>query len=111
MVLHMSLPLFAGGDASVKPALLWRLQADGAGGGWLKVQNTGGRHERVSRLDLATPTGVKIAIAPNGSDYILAGASRRWKVAPAAGLKPGSPVAVSLDGASVGLVNATTDGG
>lgn len=111
MVLHMSLPLFGGVDVAQKPAVVWRLHADAAGGGWLTAQNTGGRHEHVGRLALSTSTGAKVAVSPNGSDYILAGASRRWKIPPSPGLKVGSPLSLVLDGVPAGVVDPTADGG
>jgi fimbrial chaperone protein len=77
--LRLSIPVFAEAAARTAPRVRWSLQPD-AGAIYLVAVNDGGRHERVLDLKLTGADGQPLALESSLSPYILAGATRRWRI-------------------------------
>ena len=79
IALRLSIPIFADPSAGIAPHLQWRLERDG-GKITLAAVNDGNAHERVRNIALATSAGSVLKAEDNQSPYILAGATRRWRI-------------------------------
>lgn len=77
--LRLSIPIFALPATRGAPHLQWRIARD-KDALYLVGTNDGNVHERVREIAVATPDGVKIKADPNQLPYILAGATRRWRL-------------------------------
>lgn len=80
IALRLSIPVFAAPVARAAAQLRWRVEQDGTQA-WLVAANTGNRHASVRDIALVTPAGERLAVTiPR--PYVLAGATRRWPLAP-----------------------------
>jgi fimbrial chaperone protein len=77
--LRLSLPVFAEPRTHVAPNVRWSLQVDG-GAYYLVAVNGGDRHDAFRDMVLSSADGRPIALEPNLSPYVLAGATRRWRI-------------------------------
>lgn len=80
LVLRLSIPIFAEPPSRAFPQLQFHLEVDG-GQLVLVGSNSGLRHEAVRDIELLTSDGRKLKAAPGSSPYLLAGSTRRWKLA------------------------------
>jgi fimbrial chaperone protein len=100
IALRLSIPIFAEPNERATPHLQWRVEGSG-GEAALVAVNDGNRHEKV--LDIALlGAGRSLSTEAGASPYVLAGATRRWRV-----LGPYLPLAA---GATLRLT-ARTDAG
>ncbi|HEY5048333.1 MAG TPA: fimbria/pilus periplasmic chaperone [Rhizomicrobium sp.] len=77
---QFSVPVFT----TVAPGDSEKIAWDAVAGGHgleLTAHNPGARHAKLTDLELVTRRGEKISIAGGKLDYILAGSTRRWKIA------------------------------
>lgn len=88
VALRLSIPIFAEPASRIAPHLQWRVEAS-TGENRLVAVNKGGRHERVRDIVIAASGGGAPKVEANVSPYILAGATRSWKIL-ASGLVPGA---------------------
>jgi fimbrial chaperone protein len=79
LALRLSLPLFAEPGIRVAAHLRWSVEPS-SGGYALVAVNDGGRHEAVRDLALTAADGRRLALETDVSPYILAGATRRWRI-------------------------------
>jgi fimbrial chaperone protein len=79
LALRLSIPIFAAPPVRVAPHLRWSLERSGAGYELVAV-NDGGRHEAVRDLALTGADGRRLQLDPNVLPYVLAGATRRWRI-------------------------------
>ncbi len=77
--LRLSIPVFVEPASHVAPHVSWSVESSG-GALYLVGVNSGGRRDVVRNLALATAGGRQLAIESNVSPYILAGATRRWRI-------------------------------
>jgi fimbrial chaperone protein len=77
--LRLSIPVFVEPAAKVAAHVRWSVQAEG-GTPYLVAVNSGGRHAVVHGLALSEAGGRALALESNVSPYILAGATRRWRI-------------------------------
>jgi fimbrial chaperone protein len=77
--LRLSIPVFAEPKAPVAPRVRWSLQADG-GAYYLVAVNGGDRHDAFRNMVLNSSDGRPIALESSVSPYVLAGATRRWRI-------------------------------
>lgn len=80
VVLRVSLPVFAEATTrTAPPRLQFQLRRD-AKGAYLVALNDGGRHQILRDIVVTTSDGSKLKAEANASPYVLAGASRRWRI-------------------------------
>jgi fimbrial chaperone protein len=79
LALRLSLPLFAEPPNRVSAHLRWSVEPSGEAYALVAV-NDGGRHEVVRDLALTGAGGRRLELEANVSPYILAGATRRWRI-------------------------------
>lgn len=89
IVLQMSIPIFAEPDVRVAPRVQWSIERRG-NAFFLAAVNGGTCHETIRSLELTTPDGHVLKVDTNASPYILAGATRRWRISSAADLALGT---------------------
>ena len=78
--LRLSIPVFAEPASRVAPPhLRWSVQPHGDAY-YLVAVNSGGRHEVVRDLALTTAEGRALLLESNVSPYVLAGATRQWRI-------------------------------
>jgi fimbrial chaperone protein len=77
--LRLSIPVFAEPSGHTAPHVRWSVQSDG-GGYYLVAVNDGGRHDAFRDMALTSADGRPIALEQNVSPYVLAGATRRWRI-------------------------------
>ena len=77
--LRLSIPVFAEPSGHVAPHVRWSVQSDG-GADYLVAVNDGGRHDTFRDMALTSADGRPIALEQNVSPYVLAGATRRWRI-------------------------------
>jgi fimbrial chaperone protein len=94
IALRLSIPIFAEPVTRIAPHLQWRIEG-GRGQLYLVSVNDGSRHETVRDIVLTTSGGGLPKIEPNVSPYVLAGATRRWRIV-TAGLSPAFGTAARL---------------
>ena len=79
IALRLSIPIFALPATRAAPHLQWRIARD-KDALYLVGLNDGNAHERVRNIALAPANGAAIKADPNQLPYILAGATRRWRL-------------------------------
>jgi fimbrial chaperone protein len=79
VALRLSIPVFAEPADRATPRLQWHIENSG-GQPYLVAVNDGSRHEKVSDITLAASGGGSLSVESNVSPYILAGATRRWRI-------------------------------
>jgi fimbrial chaperone protein len=79
VTLRLSLPIFAEGETRVAPHLQFHIERD-AGQSYLVALNDGSRHETLRDITLTTSDGNKLTTEAHASPYVLAGATRRWRL-------------------------------
>jgi fimbrial chaperone protein len=77
--LRISIPVFAEPATHVVSHVRWSLQSEG-GANYLVAVNSGGRHDVVRDMALTAADGRRLALEAHVSPYILAGATRRWRI-------------------------------
>lgn len=77
MLLRLSVPVFAQGNAVRAAHLLARIDP---AGGTVTLVNEGGRRSRVHELSMILPEGRHLATKPMAGSYVLPGAQRPWAV-------------------------------
>jgi fimbrial chaperone protein len=102
VVLRLSIPIFAQPATRAVPHVQYHAELN-AGQLYLVGTNDGLRHEVVRDIELTTKDGRKLKAASSASPYILAGATRRWKI-DAQGPLPLSGDSLQLTGNSDGGV-------
>ena len=98
IALRLSIPIFAAPPTRVAPHVQWRIESSGRQASLVAV-NDGTRHETVRDIALVSPGGSSAKVEANVSPYILAGATRRWRIqgSPPA---PGATVQLTAQGIS-----------
>jgi fimbrial chaperone protein len=81
MVLRLSIPIFARPTIRAFPDAQFHLER-AAGQLYLVALNAGILHEAIRDIVLTTQDGRKLKPEPGASPYILAGSTRRWRIAP-----------------------------
>ena len=81
IALRLSIPIFAEPRTRVAAQVQWQIETN-AGQSFLVGINKGSRHEAVRDIRLVAPDGRAMKVKVNGTPYILAGATRRWRIAP-----------------------------
>lgn len=79
IALRLSIPIFAEPATRVTSHLQWRIASSGRQA-YLEAVNDGSRHETVRDIALAAPDGAVAKVETNTSPYVLAGATRRWRI-------------------------------
>ncbi|EDT41024.1 hypothetical protein BamMEX5DRAFT_3189 [Burkholderia ambifaria MEX-5] len=79
VALRLSIPIFAEPATRVVPHVQFRIERD-ARQAWLVASNDGGRHDRIRDIALTTGEGSGLRTEANVSPYVLAGATRRWRI-------------------------------
>jgi fimbrial chaperone protein len=77
--LRLSIPVFAEPVERVAPHVRWSVESD-AGASYLVAVNSGGRHDTVRNIALKSADGRSLEIESDVSPYVLAGATRRWRI-------------------------------
>lgn len=77
--LRMSMPLFDEPPERGRAMVRWKIQSE-EGAYYLVAVNRGGRHEAFRDVALTTASGRPVPIEQNASPYVLAGATRRWRI-------------------------------
>lgn len=85
IALRMSMPVFAQPVTRVAPKLSFHVEHD-ATGSYLVALNDGGRHDTLRDLTLSTRSGAPLKLENTQLPYLLAGATRRWRITPDAAL-------------------------
>ena len=85
IALRLSIPVFAEPDARATPRVKYHVERNGAEA-YLVAMNEGGRHDTVRDITLKSSDGAIVKTENNASPYVLAGATRRWRIADAAHL-------------------------
>ncbi len=73
--LRLSMPIFASPANTSAPVLVWRV-VNTPSGAELRVENRGGRHDRISEIVLKLPNGRSIKAGLLHNPYVLAGVER-----------------------------------
>ncbi len=79
IALRLSIPIFAAPQTRALPHIQWRIESSGRQASLVAV-NDGTRHETVRDIALVSPGGAAAKVEANVSPYILAGATRRWRI-------------------------------
>ncbi len=79
IALRLSIPIFAEPASRVSAPLQWRIETSG-GQAFLVAVNSGTRHETIRNVGLRSAAGAALQIEANASPYVLAGATRRWRI-------------------------------
>ncbi|KUZ98489.1 chaperone protein EcpD [Burkholderia ubonensis] len=104
IALRLSIPVFAEPATRVAPHVKFHIERD-AGHAWLVAVNDGGRHETIRDITLTTSEGSGLRTEANVSPYVLAGATRRWRIVEQARLPvPGGMVRLTAR-AETGVVD------
>lgn len=80
IAVRQSVPVFALPNTRATARLVWRLERGADGTAWLAASNLGNRHAEVREVALAAADGAPLAVEPRPLPYVLAGATRRWRV-------------------------------
>jgi len=105
IALRLSIPVFAQPAARAAPHLNWRIEREN-GQGFLVAVNDGGSHEAVRGIALSGADGSAIRTEDNQSPYVLAGATRRWRLTGGALPPAGATLRLSAQG-DTGTINET----
>ena len=73
--LRLSMPIFASPANTSAPVLVWRV-VNTPSGAELRVENRGGRHDRISEIVLRLPNGRSVKAGLLHNPYVLAGVER-----------------------------------
>jgi len=103
IALRLSIPIFAEPASRVAAHLQWRIES-GSGQAYLVAINTGTRHETVRDIVLHTVGGNGLKVEANFPPYVLAGATRRWRIL-ARGLPPPGTMLRLTASADAGSIN------
>jgi fimbrial chaperone protein len=79
IALRLSIPVFAEPATRVVPRVQFHIERD-ARQAWLVAFNDGGRHDTIRNIALTTSEGSGLQTEANVSPYVLAGATRRWRI-------------------------------
>jgi fimbrial chaperone protein len=79
IALRLSIPIFAEPKTRAVSHLLFHVERD-AGQAYLVALNDGGRHETIRDIALTTGEGAVLKTDDKTSPYVLAGATRRWRI-------------------------------
>lgn len=79
IALRLSIPVFAEPATRAAPNLAWRVETAG-GQLELTAVNTGNRHETLRDIVLRTKSGAPVPVERGASPYVLAGATRSWRI-------------------------------
>ena len=79
IALRLSIPIFAEPLTRVAPHVEWRIESSGGQAGLTGV-NTGTRHDAVRDITLTSADNRPLKIESGTSPYVLAGATRRWRI-------------------------------
>jgi fimbrial chaperone protein len=79
LALRLSIPIFAEPASPIASQLHWRIERAN-GRAYLIGVNNGNEHERVRNIALAGTAGSVLKADDNQSPYILAGATRHWRL-------------------------------
>jgi fimbrial chaperone protein len=101
IALRLSIPIFAEPPVRVAPAVRWGIEIDGRQA-YLVATNTGTRHLVVRDIAIRPATGAPLTVEANASPYILAGATRRWRLS--------TPAALPTPGTALHLTAQTDNG-
>lgn len=74
--LRLSMPIFANPSQPSPPVLVWRI-VNTPSGAELRVENRGGKHDRISQIALRLPGGRNVKTSLLHNPYVLAGVERR----------------------------------
>jgi len=85
IALRMSIPIFAQPTGVAVPSVKYRVERD-AGKMFLVAVNGGARHETIRDIVLKTADGKVVKTETDASPYVLAGATRRWRIVDQVGL-------------------------
>ena len=77
--LRLSIPVFAEPSGHPTPHVRWSVQSSG-GANYLVAVNDGARHDTFRDMALIAADGRPLALEQNVSPYVLAGATRRWRI-------------------------------
>ena len=103
ILLRLSIPVFAEPQTQVVPQVRWRIARED-GRWWLIASNSGNRHLSVSNLKLFGADGQQLELDVSSPPHILAGATRRWRIATTAPLSPRDVVHLTAT-ADVGTID------
>ncbi|HPU14962.1 MAG TPA: fimbria/pilus periplasmic chaperone [Polymorphobacter sp.] len=101
MVLRFSIPIFAQPAAHVEPLVKWHVESRD-GQRFLVAVNHGSKHAKFWEMAITAPDSGPVELDPDGAQYVLAGATQRWRMVPRKG---GQPMAQTY------TLSARTDGG
>jgi fimbrial chaperone protein len=95
VALRLSIPIFAEPATRVSPHVQFHIERD-AVQAYLVAINDGGHHEKIRDIAVATSDGSALRTEASASPYVLAGATRRWRIVAQARLPvPGGIVHLS----------------
>lgn len=87
VVLRISIPIFAQPKTRAVSHVKFHIESS-AQQMFLLAANDGVVHEALSNLEVNTAAGGKIETGFSGSQYVLAGATRRWQIKPTDSFQP-----------------------
>lgn len=79
VLLQFNIPLFVNTPVVVAPQVKWDARADGKGI-VLSAQNSGRAHEKFTKIEVLTQSGRRLPATTEGIPYLLAGATRPFRV-------------------------------
>jgi fimbrial chaperone protein len=79
VALRLSIPIFAEPASHVAAHVQFHIERD-AVQAYLVAINDGGHHEKIRDIALATSDGSALRTEASASPYVLAGATRRWRI-------------------------------
>lgn len=85
IALRMSMPVFAQPTARIAPKVSFHVERN-ATGSYVVARNDGAHHDAIRNLTLSTANGKALKLEDTQLPYVLAGATRRWHIAPDATL-------------------------
>jgi fimbrial chaperone protein len=85
VALRLSIPIFAEPTTRSAPHVLFDVESD-ARQAYLVAVNDGSRHDTIRDISLTTSSGSGVKTEGNVLPYVLAGATRRWRILAPSGL-------------------------
>jgi fimbrial chaperone protein len=79
VLLQFNVPLFVNTPVAAAPQIKWDARAD-AKGIALSAQNAGRAHEKFTKIEVVTQSGRRLPATSEGIPYLLAGATRPFRV-------------------------------
>lgn len=104
VALRLSIPIFAEPPVRAVPHVQFRVERE-AGQSYLVASNDGARHETFREIRLATGKGETLRIEPGASPYVLAGATRRWRILAPSGPPAGAALHLTARAEAAGAVD------